>query len=61
VRQLTAEHHVEEPLDRAAETAFGPEGLVAMTFLAGCYQIVCSLLNAFEIPSPAREASSLVE
>ena len=61
VRQLTAEHHVDEPLYRAAEAAFGREGLVAMTFLAGCYQVVCSLLNAFEIPAPAHEASSLVE
>jgi MFS superfamily sulfate permease-like transporter len=43
------------------EAAFGREGLVPMTFLAGCYQVVCSLLNAFEIPAPAHEASSLVE
>jgi 4-carboxymuconolactone decarboxylase len=57
-RQLTAEHHVEEPLYRAAEAAFGREGIVAMTFLAGCYQVVCSLLNVFEIPAPADEASS---
>jgi 4-carboxymuconolactone decarboxylase len=52
VRQLTAEHHVEEPLYRTAEAAFGREGIVAMTFLAGCYQAVCSFLNAFEIPAP---------
>ena len=61
VRQLTAEHHVEEKLYRAAEAAFGREGLVAMTFLAGCYQVVCSLLNAFEIPAPTHEASSPAE
>src|SRR5271170_968245 len=61
VRQLTAEHHVGEPLYRAAEAAFGREGLVAMTFLAGCYQVVCSLLNVFEIPAPAHEASSPAE
>jgi 4-carboxymuconolactone decarboxylase len=61
VRQLTAEHHVEEPLYRAAEAAFGREGIVAMMFLAGCYQVVCSLLNAFEIPAPAQEASSAAE
>jgi 4-carboxymuconolactone decarboxylase len=60
-RQLTAEHHVEEPLYRAAEAAFTREGIVAMTFLAGCYQIVCSLLNVFEIPAPAHEASSPAE
>jgi hypothetical protein len=34
---------------------------VVPTFLAGCYQIVCSLLNVFEIPAPAHEASSPVE
>lgn len=61
VRQLTAEHHVEEPLYRAAEAAFGREGIVAMMFLAGCCQVVCSLLNAFEIPAPAQEASSAAE
>jgi 4-carboxymuconolactone decarboxylase len=61
VRQLTAERRVEEPLYRAAEAAFGREGLVAMTFLAGCYQVVCSLLNVFEIPAPADEASSAAE
>jgi homoserine acetyltransferase len=31
--------NVDEPLYRAAEAAFGREGLVAMTFLAGCYQV----------------------
>jgi 4-carboxymuconolactone decarboxylase len=61
VRQLIAEHHVEVPLYRAAEAAFGREGIVAMTFLAGCYQVVCSLLNAFEIPAPAHESSSRAE
>jgi 4-carboxymuconolactone decarboxylase len=61
VRQLIAEHHVEVPLYRAAEAAFGREGIVAMTFLAGCYQVVCSLLNAFEIPAPALESSSRAE
>jgi 4-carboxymuconolactone decarboxylase len=35
VRQLTAERRVEEPLYRTAEAAFGREGLVSMTFLAG--------------------------
>ena len=61
VRQLTAERHVEEPIYRAAEAAFGRGGIVAMMFLAGCYQVVCSLLNAFEIPALAQEASSAAE
>jgi 4-carboxymuconolactone decarboxylase len=61
VRQLTAEHHVDEALYRAAEAAFTREGLVAMTFLAGCYQVVCSFLNGFEIPAPIHEAFSPAE
>ena len=60
-RHLTAEHHVEEPLYRAAAAAFGREGIVAMTFLAGCYQVVCSFLNVFEIPAPPEEAISSAE
>jgi hypothetical protein len=32
-----------------------------MTFLAGCYQVVCSLLNGFEIPAPTHETSSPAE
>src|ERR1700722_19356202 len=60
VRQLIAERHVEEPLYWAAEAAFGREG-VAMTVLAGCYQVVCSFLNVFEIAAPAHEASSFAE
>jgi 4-carboxymuconolactone decarboxylase len=40
VRQLTAEHHVEEPLYRAAEAAFGREGIVAMTFLPSCLLVL---------------------
>ena len=35
-----------------AETAFGTQGLVDITFLAGIYQLVCGLLSAFEIPAP---------
>ncbi len=52
-RQLAAEHRVDAELYRAAETAFGAQGLVDITFLAGIYQLVCGLLAAFEIPTPA--------
>ena len=52
-RQLAAQRRVDEELYRAAETAFGTQGLVDITFLTGIYQLVCGLLNAFEIPAPA--------
>jgi len=28
---------------------------VEMTYLIGIYHIVCSLLNAFEVPAPGQE------
>ena len=52
-RQLAAERRVDAELYRTAETAFGTQGLVDITFLAGIYQLVCGLLAAFEIPAPA--------
>ena len=52
-RQLVAQHRVDEELYRAAETAFGARGLVDIILLTGIYQLVCGLLNAFEIPAPA--------
>ena len=55
-RQLSAEHRIDPALYRAAETAFGPHGLVDITFLVGIYHIVCGLLNGFEIPVPCGHA-----
>ena len=55
-RQLSAEHRVDAGLYSAAEHAFGRQGLVDITYLAGIYHIVCALLNAFEIPAPSSEA-----
>jgi 4-carboxymuconolactone decarboxylase len=54
-RQLSAEHRVEAALYKIAEHAFGKQGLVEMTYLIGIYHIVCSLLNAFEVPAPGQE------
>lgn len=34
---------------------FGEKGLVDMVMLAGCYHVVCSLLNAFAVPAPETE------
>lgn len=51
-RQLTAECRVDDPLYQTAVLAFGQNDVVDMIILAGCYQIVCSLLNAFSVPAP---------
>ena len=51
-RALSTSHQVEAALYRDAEAAFGPRGLVDIVYLAGCYNIVCGLLNTFEVPAP---------
>ncbi len=51
-RALSTTHRVEAALYRDAQAAFGPQGLVDLVYLAGCYHIVCGLLNMFEIPAP---------
>ena len=50
--QLTAQHGVDASLYEQAVQAFGQQGLVDMTYLAGCYHVVCGLLNVFNIPAP---------
>ena len=52
-RQMAAQHRVDGELYQTAETAFGTQGLVDITFLTGIYHIVCGLLNAFDVPAPA--------
>ncbi len=54
-RRLTGGHRVDDALYARAEAAFGPEGLVNMMYLAGCYNTVCGLLNAFQVPAPSGE------
>lgn len=51
-RMLSTSHRVDAALYQEAEAAFGARGLVDIVFLAGCYHIVCGLLNAFEVPAP---------
>lgn len=50
--QLTAEHGLSVELYSEAVSALGARGLVDLIFLAGCYQSISSLLNAFEVPVP---------
>ena len=54
-RRLTGGHRVDDGLYGRAEAAFGPKGLVDMIYLAGCYHIVCGLLNTFQVPAPSGE------
>ena len=41
-----------EELLAQASAAFGAQGIVDLIFLAGCYQTISSLLNAFKVPVP---------
>ena len=57
-RALSTGHRVEATLYQDALAAFGPQGLVDIVYLAGCYHIVCGLLNAFEVPAPVAPAQA---
>ncbi len=50
--QLTAERHIGDELYAEAVAAFGARGIVDLIFLAGCYDTISSLLNAFRVPAP---------
>lgn len=49
---LSTGHRVDAALYREAHAIFGPRGIVDIVYLAGCYHIVCGLLNVFEVPAP---------
>ena len=49
---LTAKRAVEDALYAEALRSFGEKGLVDFTVLAGCYDLVCGLLNLFTVPAP---------
>ncbi len=51
--QITNTHQVDDQTYGEAVAAFGTEGVVDMLILAGCYDTVSSLLNAFQVPVPA--------
>ena len=51
--EITANHRVDDALYDEAQAMFGPQGLVDMLYLAGCYDTISSLLNAFKVPTPA--------
>ena len=49
---LACSRCVEDGLYADALTHFGEKGLVDFAILAGCYHLVCGLLNLFAIPAP---------
>ncbi|WP_428483274.1 carboxymuconolactone decarboxylase family protein [Rhodopila sp.] len=49
---LTAGHAVDDELFTEALRHFGETGLVDFAVLAGCYHLVCGLLNLFAVPAP---------
>jgi 4-carboxymuconolactone decarboxylase len=49
---MAREHRLNDELYKEAEATFGVRGLVDLTMLAGCYLLVCWLLNIFDVPSP---------
>ncbi len=51
-RQLTAKHGIDDELYSQALSVFGERGIVDLIVLAGCYDTVSSLLNAFKVPAP---------
>ena len=50
--EITANHRVDDALHEDAESTFGPQGLVDLLYLAGCYDTISSLLNTFKVPAP---------
>ncbi|AME27322.1 carboxymuconolactone decarboxylase family protein [Burkholderia sp. PAMC 26561] len=50
--QLTAEHRLSAELYSKAVSVLGARGIVDLIFLAGCYQSIAALLNAFQVPVP---------
>ncbi len=54
--EITRNHRVSQEMFDQLKATFGIRGIVDILFLAGCYDIVCSLLNAFEVPAPEDSA-----
>ncbi|WP_428393514.1 carboxymuconolactone decarboxylase family protein [Lichenicoccus sp.] len=49
---LTTQHAADDELYAEALQRFGEKGLVDFAVLAGCYHLVCGLLNLFAVPAP---------
>ena len=55
---LVGERQVSDDVFEAAKRALGEKGIVDLILLAGCYQLICSLLNAIAIPVPHEKEDS---
>ena len=53
-KQLALERTVSQEVFDQAKRVFGVRGIVDLLVLAGCYDIVCSLLNTFDVPVPGQ-------
>ena len=51
--EITTNHRIDDALYEEAQATFGPQGLVDLLYLAGCYDTISSLLNTFKVPAPA--------
>ena len=52
IYEITANKQVDDNLYAETWSAFGPQGLVDMLYLAGCYDTIASMLNTFKVPAP---------
>ena len=50
--EITRNHQVTDEMFERVRATFRVQGIVDLLFLAGCYDIVCSLLNTFQVPVP---------
>ncbi len=51
-KQLTVKREIDDELYRRTLGALGERGIIDLIVLAGCYDTVSSLLNAFRVPAP---------
>ncbi len=52
---LNRGHQVPNTTYIAAAQAFGVQGVAEIAYLVGCYGLICSLLNTFDVSLPGTE------
>ena len=52
---LSSGHQLPEFLYQAARKSFGKDGSAELFYLIGCYQLISTLLNAYDVSVPGRE------
>ena len=48
---------LDEMLYKAAVDRFGVQGMAEIAYLAGCYGLICNLLNVFDVAVPLTEGA----